>query len=210
MTIEDIINAQKRKNFKKSELVEQEEWVLKYLYVGLKESGITKELINVLSNKELAAYALGVYIKKHKKGGLVAGENETFYEVISRYVGMGMGMINKRGIEQDDQAYEGISLKERIETISEESSELTKQKLNEAPKEYVTEGAYYHRKRERGTNYNLEVMSFLPVYVNKSKNGPRRELRPHYAAEIRRILKEKGGSDGENDVKEKNGINRTV
>lgn len=202
MAIEDIIEAQKRKNFKKSELVKQEEWVLKYLYIGLKESGITKELINVLSNKELAAYTLGVYIKKHKIGGLVAEKDEAFYEVISRYIGMGMGMVNKRGIEQNDQTYKDAGLKERIETISEESVNLTKQELNEEPKEYVTEGAYHHRKRERGTNYNLEIMTFLPVYVNR-RGGNRRDLRSQYAAEIRRILKQRGDLGGEKYVKEK-------
>jgi hypothetical protein len=198
MSIDDLIET-KRKSFSKKELVEQEEWVLKWMYVGLRESGITGKLIRALSNKEIAAYSLGVYLKKHKMGGLVAGENESLYQIVSRYIGMGMGMVNKRGIEQNDQLYKGVSLQERLETIPEENIKRIKQELNEEPKEYVTEGAYPHVKRERGTNYNLEVMDFLPVYI-KDRRGERRNLRPYYAKEIRRILKQWGELDGGSNV----------
>lgn len=172
---------------KKKDIQHNEEWILKWAYIGLKESGMPGEVITYLTEKEVIAGCIGAYLNKYKEKTILPIENFNLspYNLMSKYIAKGMPIINKHNVVGN--ASKGTKLKERLEDVAEKEISSMRMRLSEEPKEYVTEGQYYHKKKEKGDNHGLEIMEFLPVYM-KDRYGQRRDLRSKYAAEICRII----------------------
>lgn len=176
------------------ELTGNNQGLISAIHHGLNETSL-RDFYSKLDLDEVVAFEASSWKSRKENQTLFDGvvHISDIYTLFNEVYKIGMPWINKHKKISEDlkplymqlNPFKGKDLRERLESIDQESVEVLKRNLQKDVNQYVFECQYHDAKMKnepRGENFGIVMMEFQPVYPEAGK------IVPSFAKEISKML----------------------